>query len=85
MSKEKDYENCPVCSGEWGGKGKRYSEYQKGSQLLRKYFKCCECGHTWSQDFRPEQPIVSHHEVNLETRLPDSQNKPTRKRSKSQQ
>jgi len=77
----KHYEKCPTCHGEWGGKGERYSSYKKGNTLLRKYFRCNVCGHTWSQDFKPEQPIIQTHHVNLETRLPHSQKPSTKRRT----
>lgn len=39
------WRQCPLCWGNYKGVGK-----VRSTQGMRRYYKCCECGFSWSVD-----------------------------------
>jgi len=51
-----EYRQCPLCyHGELNGIGQSNGNYRKASTLMRRYYKCDRCGHTWVANVKPEE------------------------------
>lgn len=57
------YRQCPLCYSGQGGIGRAYS-----TQGRTRYYKCSNCGHTWTARVVTEVDQVEHRRVDLETR-----------------
>jgi len=46
------HRRCPLCFGGLGGVGRSYATAPQSGTLIRTYYKCNQCAHTWSVDVR---------------------------------
>lgn len=52
-----DHERCPLCWGNWKGRGKKYGEHPPKGRV---YLKCQQCGHSWTVDLKTEVVAIDH-------------------------
>lgn len=57
------HRQCPLCFHGQGGVGRQYSK-----QGATAYYKCKDCGHTWTARVKLETTVIEHRVVELDTR-----------------